>query len=201
MLAKGLCHLPLWGLNPVLLQLLTFDLPWRQLRVKNESLCTLGKLENRSCNSYFQELISRSQSFVVVVQLLSCVHFFGKLIDCSLPVSSVHGIFQTRILEWAAIPFSRKSFWLKAPTHVSCIGSRVLYHWDSMELGLGSSFLILLQNLSRFWYVGSITVDLSETQSLVLEDGNTCDTIDPLRIIECSQTDFSILKHFIIQRL
>ena len=27
--------------------------------------------------------------------------------DCSLPGSSVHGIFQARILEWVAIPFSR----------------------------------------------------------------------------------------------
>ena len=27
--------------------------------------------------------------------------------DCSLPGSSVHGILQARILEWAAIPFSR----------------------------------------------------------------------------------------------
>ncbi|CAM9632051.1 unnamed protein product [Rangifer tarandus platyrhynchus] len=29
--------------------------------------------------------------------------------DCSLPGSSVHGILQTRILEWVAIPFSRGS--------------------------------------------------------------------------------------------
>ena len=29
--------------------------------------------------------------------------------SCSLPGSSVHGILQTRILEWAAIPFSRGS--------------------------------------------------------------------------------------------
>ena len=29
--------------------------------------------------------------------------------DCSLPSSSVHGILQARILEWAAIPFSRGS--------------------------------------------------------------------------------------------
>ena len=28
-------------------------------------------------------------------------------VDCSLPGSSVHGILQARILEWAAIPFSR----------------------------------------------------------------------------------------------
>ena len=26
--------------------------------------------------------------------------------DCSLPVSSIHGIFQTRVLEWVAIAFS-----------------------------------------------------------------------------------------------
>ena len=28
--------------------------------------------------------------------------------DCSLPGSSVHGIFQARVLEWGAIPFSEK---------------------------------------------------------------------------------------------
>ena len=29
--------------------------------------------------------------------------------DCSPPGSSVHGIFQTRVLEWVAIAFSRKT--------------------------------------------------------------------------------------------
>ena len=29
------------------------------------------------------------------------------LMDCSPPGSSVHGIFQTRILEWGAIAFSK----------------------------------------------------------------------------------------------
>ena len=28
--------------------------------------------------------------------------------DCSLPGSSVHGIFQARVLEWGAIAFSRQ---------------------------------------------------------------------------------------------
>ena len=31
-------------------------------------------------------------------------------VDCSLPGSSVHGIFQARILEWVAISFSRKEY-------------------------------------------------------------------------------------------
>ena len=38
--------------------------------------------------------------------------------DCSLPDSSVHGIFQARIMEWLAIPFSRGSSWLKDQTTV-----------------------------------------------------------------------------------
>ena len=31
--------------------------------------------------------------------------------DCSLPGSSVHGIFQVRVLEWGAISFSIHSPW------------------------------------------------------------------------------------------
>ena len=30
-------------------------------------------------------------------------------LDCSLPVSSIHGIFQARVLEWGAIAFSRRN--------------------------------------------------------------------------------------------
>ena len=36
--------------------------------------------------------------------------------DCSLPGSSVHGILQSRIREWVAIPFSRGSFQLRSQT-------------------------------------------------------------------------------------
>ena len=32
----------------------------------------------------------------------------GDPMDCSLPGSSVHGIFQARVLEWGAIAFSRE---------------------------------------------------------------------------------------------
>ena len=48
--------------------------------------------------------------------------------DCSLPGSSVHGIFQARILEWVAISSSRGSSQLRDQTHVSCIGRQTLYH-------------------------------------------------------------------------
>ena len=45
-------------------------------------------------------------------------------LDCSLPGSSVHGIFQARILEWLAISFSRGSSWPKDRSHVPCIAGR-----------------------------------------------------------------------------
>ena len=49
--------------------------------------------------------------------------------DQSLPGSSVHGISQTRTLEWVAISFSRGSSWPRDQTHISCFGRRILYCW------------------------------------------------------------------------
>ena len=47
-----------------------------------------------------------------------CLIALWDLMDCSLPGSSVHGIFQARILEWVAISYSRVSSWLRDQTHV-----------------------------------------------------------------------------------
>ena len=46
--------------------------------------------------------------------------------DCSLPHSSVHGIFQARILEWVVISFSRGSSRPRDQTLVSCTVGRHL---------------------------------------------------------------------------
>ena len=45
-------------------------------------------------------------------------------VDCSPPVSSVHGILQAGILEWVAIPFSRGSSQPRDRTQVSHIADR-----------------------------------------------------------------------------
>ena len=50
-------------------------------------------------------------------------------VDCSLLGSSVHGILQTRILEWVAIPFSRGSFQPRDWTQVSYIAGRFFTIW------------------------------------------------------------------------
>ena len=56
---------------------------------------------------------------------LSCVWLFATpWTVCSPPGSSVHGIFQARILEWIAIPFSSVSSQPRNHTGVSCIAGR-----------------------------------------------------------------------------
>ena len=46
--------------------------------------------------------------------------------DCSLPGSSVLGIFQERILGWVAISFSREASLPRGRTYISCIGRQIL---------------------------------------------------------------------------
>ena len=53
--------------------------------------------------------------------------------DCSLPGSSVHGIFQARVLEWGAISFSRGSFWPRDQTRVSHFVGRRFTIWANRE--------------------------------------------------------------------
>ena len=53
--------------------------------------------------------------------------------DCSLPGSSVHGIFQARILEWVAISFSRRSSQPRDQTQVSRVVGRCFTIWATGE--------------------------------------------------------------------
>ena len=60
--------------------------------------------------------------------------------DCNPQDSFVHGISQMRILEWAAVFYSRESSWPKDQTYVSyvsCIGSQILYHLTTWETQSG----------------------------------------------------------------
>ena len=59
---------------------------------------------------------------------------FCEPTDCSLPGSSVHGIFQARMLEWVAISFSRRSSRPRDWTWVSCIVGRRFTLWATREV-------------------------------------------------------------------
>ena len=71
-----------------------------------------------------------SHACVHAKALQSCLILCDPM-DYSLPGSSVHGIFQARMLEWVAMPSSRGSFQPRdqtRPSYVSYIGWWVLYH-------------------------------------------------------------------------
>ena len=57
----------------------------------------------------------------------------GNPMDYSLPGSSFHGILQAKILEWAAIPFSRVSSLLRNGIFVSHIAGRFSFIWVTRE--------------------------------------------------------------------
>ena len=53
----------------------------------------------------------------------SCLTLCNPM-DCSLPVTPIHGILPARVLEWAAIFFSRGSCQPRGQTRVSCSADR-----------------------------------------------------------------------------
>ena len=74
-----------------------------QSKVKNNNESLGAKQQKQRFPSIlFKEvLVCESESEVTQ----SCPTFCDPM-DCSLPVSSIHGIFQARVLEWGAIAFS-----------------------------------------------------------------------------------------------
>ena len=72
-----------------------------------------------------------SESWLACV--LSLVQTACDPMDFSLPVSSVHGTLQARILEWVAISCSRWSSQPRDQICISCIGRRILYHCDTWD--------------------------------------------------------------------
>ena len=66
-----------------------------------------GKNTGVGCHFFLQRMKVKSQSEVSQ----SCPTL-SDLMDCRLPGSSVHGIFQTRVLEWGAIAFSNNGMLL-----------------------------------------------------------------------------------------
>ena len=65
---------------------------------------------------------------VKVLVTQSCLTVCDPM-TCSPLGSSVHGILQTRILEWFAMPLSRGSSWPRDWTHVSCLADWLFALW------------------------------------------------------------------------
>ena len=77
------------------------------------SLQNLYNLEHHPSATFFFQIVFSQKYNMSKCERVSCLVVPDSCdsMDCGPPGSSVHGIFQTRILEWFAIPFSRGSFW------------------------------------------------------------------------------------------
>ena len=71
---------------------------------------------------------------------------------CSPPASSVHGIFQARILEWVAISYLRGSFWPRDQTQVSCIVGTFFTMWATRETDYLQMFYVFMAYLTYFFW-------------------------------------------------
>ena len=70
--------------------------------------------------------------YINIVHQESCPTLCDPM-DCSSPGSTVHEIFQARILEWFATSFSRGSSQPRVWTRVSCTASRFFMDWATRE--------------------------------------------------------------------
>ena len=109
-----------------------------------------------TCHLYYLILIFIFHNWLFASCFVGCCCLVTKScltlcdpIDCSPPGSTVHGIFQARILQWVAISFSRGSSRPRDPTYMSCIGMWILYHWATTETLI--CIFSSVQSLSRVW--------------------------------------------------
>ena len=103
---------------------MTEQLNWRNSEVcwheKNKHILNIRKLYLLLCILYIMFVCS-------TVQL--CPTLWDPM-DCAPPGSTVHRIFQARIVEWIAISYTRVSSWPRDRTcgsSVSSIGRQILY--------------------------------------------------------------------------
>ena len=74
---------------------------------------------------------TRGLFWIKVKMLVTWCPILCNPMDCGPPASSVHEILQARILEWVAIPFSRRSSWPRDQTQVSWTAGRFFTVWDT----------------------------------------------------------------------
>ena len=97
--------------------------------VKNREVCCAavhGVTKSRTWLSDWTTTITKRtiRRVVCVCGIAQSCPTLSDPMDCSLPGSSLHGIFQAIVLEWAAISFSRESSLPRDQTWVSHIVDR-----------------------------------------------------------------------------
>ena len=121
--------------------------------------------------------------YACVPSLQSCPTLCDPM-DCSPPGSSVCGIFQVRVLKWAAMPFPRGSSWPRAWTcgsfssYISKWILLLLRHWGSsllcetysytlFDLRFGESLCFYLRKIIQVKIMLCIPIKKTPTRSSI----------------------------------
>ena len=130
---------------------------WKNGRVNMDKyICLYSIIVCTDCLRFFSNPSSRDEMHVKSESKVaqSCPTLCDPM-DCSPPGSSVHGIFQARILEGVDISFSSRSSRLRDWTQVSCIVGRHFTVWATREDMHASPFKPV-----RLWLTCSICSEL-----------------------------------------
>ena len=139
-------------------------------------------------------LANRIQQHIKKLMLsLGHVWLFSDSMGYSLPGCSVYGISQARIPEWVGISSSRGSSQPRDWTGFSCIGRRILIHWDTWE-ALKSLYTMVKLGLSQGCNYSSINANQSMWYTILkLKDKNhTIISIDAEKPFDKIQHPFMI---------
>jgi len=104
---------------------------------------------NPVCMHIFSELLTISPLEMIwsssewVSEFVQSCPTLCDPMDCSLPGSCIHGIFQARILEWGALSFSRRSSQPRDGTQVSRIVGRRFTVWATSNSPWGKAVLFI----------------------------------------------------------
>ena len=104
-------------------QSIRFPCPWDSPG-KNTGVC---------CHFFLQSMKGKSESEITQLCLT-----LSDPMDCCLPSSSIHGIFQARVLEWSAIAFSESTIFLYKQNEM-----HVLFFFSKL-LSISTLFLIII---------------------------------------------------------
>ena len=107
-----------------------------------------GKNTGVGCHFFLQCMKVKSESEVAQ----SCL-ILSDPMDCSLPGSSIHGIFQARVLEWVAIAFSVKRYYLMLKQGLSLANPTVRSSYTRSKYCWKLTKNQFYSNLSQFFKI------------------------------------------------
>ena len=133
-----------------------------------------GKNTGVRCHFLLQCMKAKSEN--EVAQL--CPTLWDPM-DCSPPGYSVHGIFQTRTLEWVAISYSRGSSQPRNRTYISCVSCSAS-RFFTVELSYQGSPVSagLLDN--PCWYSSSVFIFTPLSNLFLVSSNNFPFTVSSL---------------------